>query len=387
METLILGWYILVETHSVLLLTLYASLQYLGTLVAPMFGVVGDRIGHRNLLCLMRGGFTVLATILALLAFLGRLDPVAVLAIAAVAGLGRPSDFVMRFALIGVTVTGPQLMSAMSVSRTTSDSSRVIGALTGAGLVASLGMGPACAGIALLYAASLAFSLGVSSRPAAAEAAPALAPTSRRSPWRDLREGVRYVRSEPHLTGTMCLAFLLNLTAFPVALGLLPYVAKEIYGTGQTGLGVLVAAFSCGGLVGSVVLYRSGHLFRPARTMVVCLALWHAVNIVFALAETAAIGIALLFLSGVAQSLCLIPMSAMLMRTSREELRGRVMGIRVLAVYGLPIGLIASSPLITSIGFKAAMVLYGLFGIACILAIAFFWRDHLWRTGAIANRR
>ena len=46
MEVLILGWYVLVETGSVLQLTLYASLLQLGTLVAPMIGVVGDRIGH-----------------------------------------------------------------------------------------------------------------------------------------------------------------------------------------------------------------------------------------------------------------------------------------------------------------------------------------------------
>ena len=51
METLILGWYVLVESQSVLLFTVFASLQYTGTLIAPMFGVAGDRIGHRNLLC------------------------------------------------------------------------------------------------------------------------------------------------------------------------------------------------------------------------------------------------------------------------------------------------------------------------------------------------
>ena len=53
METLILGWYVLVETGSVLLLTLLASLNYTGTLIAPMFGVAGDRIGHRDLLAMM----------------------------------------------------------------------------------------------------------------------------------------------------------------------------------------------------------------------------------------------------------------------------------------------------------------------------------------------
>ena len=46
METLILGWYVMVHTGSVLLLTAFASLQYLGTLAAPMFGVLGDRLGR-----------------------------------------------------------------------------------------------------------------------------------------------------------------------------------------------------------------------------------------------------------------------------------------------------------------------------------------------------
>ena len=59
METLILGWYVLVETGSVLLLTLFASLTYVGTLIAPMFGVVGDRIGHRDLLAMMRATYAV----------------------------------------------------------------------------------------------------------------------------------------------------------------------------------------------------------------------------------------------------------------------------------------------------------------------------------------
>ena len=50
METLILGWYVLVVTNSVLLLTLFGALQFTGTLVAPGFGVAGDRIGHRRLI-------------------------------------------------------------------------------------------------------------------------------------------------------------------------------------------------------------------------------------------------------------------------------------------------------------------------------------------------
>ena len=117
METLILGWYVLVETESVLMLTLFASLQYLGTLVAPMFGVVGDRIGHGNLLCMMRGFYGLLAAILMTLAFSGVLVPWHVFVIAALTGLVRPSDLVMRASLVGETMPANLWMKAMSISR------------------------------------------------------------------------------------------------------------------------------------------------------------------------------------------------------------------------------------------------------------------------------
>src|SRR5262249_54827494 len=79
METLILGWYILVETGSVLLLTVFASLQYLGTIIAPLIGVAGDRVGHRNVLFAMRAAFMLSATTLTILAFAHALSPLYVL--------------------------------------------------------------------------------------------------------------------------------------------------------------------------------------------------------------------------------------------------------------------------------------------------------------------
>ena len=47
METLILGWYVLVETGSVLLLTLLASLNYTGTLIAPISCAGGMMVATR----------------------------------------------------------------------------------------------------------------------------------------------------------------------------------------------------------------------------------------------------------------------------------------------------------------------------------------------------
>ena len=69
METIILGWYVLVETGSVFMLTLFASMQYLGTLISPMMGVMGDRVGQRNVLCAMRGVYLVMAATLMAVAY------------------------------------------------------------------------------------------------------------------------------------------------------------------------------------------------------------------------------------------------------------------------------------------------------------------------------
>ena len=388
METLILGWYVLVETGSVVMLTVFASLQYIGTLLAPMFGVMGDRVGHRNLLCAMRGLYAALATILMTFAFMGIVTPALVLAITAVMGLVRPSDIGMRAALVAESMPADRLVGAMSIQRTTQDTARIAGALTGAGLVAALGMGPAYMAVSSFYAISVLLTMKAgSAHPAHPPAAGAAGRSARASPWRDLREGLAYVWNTPHLLGAMCFAFLLNLTAFPLFTGLLPYVAKEVYLSDQTTLGYLVAGASFGALLGSMALSRIGHAVRPARMGLVFGAGWYAMLLVFAHTPHAAAGIAVLILTGIVQSMGLIPMTAMLLRNSDVRYRGRVMGIRMLVLYGNLPGLLISAPLIARIGYPLTATLYCAIGLAFTLLIAVRWRVYLWRPGAPANAR
>jgi MFS family permease len=388
METLILGWYVLVETRSVLLLTVFASLAYLGTLFAPMFGVMGHRLGNKKLFCAMRATYATLATALMTLILTGVLAPVHVFIIAALMGLVRPSDLVMRYALIGETMPGNQLMGATSVSRTTQDSARIIGALAGAGLVAALGMGPAYVVIACFYAVSFLLTLGVGGARFASRSPDDLAGVSSRpSPWRDLRDVVAYVWTTPQLLAAMALAFLVNLTAFPLVMGLLPYVAKEMYRTDQTGLGYMIASFAFGALLGSITLSRIGHAVRPARMMVICCAIWYAMVMVFAQMQGLPGGSMALMAAGLAQSLGMVPMQAMLLRSAAERFRGGVVGIRMLMIYGVPIGLLIAGPLIGRFGYPATATFYCAIGLVFILVIAVRWRAHLWSLGAPANTR
>jgi MFS family permease len=379
METLILGWYVLVETGSVLWLTAFGAAQYLGTLVAPLLGVASDRIGHRNVLCAMRATYTVLALVLMALAFAGVVTPVIVLVIAILNGIVRPSDIGMRAALVAETVPSSQLVGAMSVSRMTSDSARVAGAIAGAGVFAAFGMGPAYVIVTLFYALGSVLMLGVAAPLRHVSMAMTPEDAAPSSPWHELKEGLAHVWTTPVLLAAMWLAFLANLAAFPLTNGLLPFVAKDVYGLDQTGLGYLVAAFSSGALLGSVVLSHAGMRMRLPPLMIVATMLWYTLLLVFAQMPGPLLGAAFLVLAGIAQSLGMVTLSIILLRATAEKFRGRVMGVRMMAIYSLPIGLLAAGFLIEWTGYRAVASLYAVVGIICTLIIALRWRAQLWR--------
>lgn len=383
MEGVILGWFVLVSTGSVLALALFGSLQFLGTLISPIFGMAGDRIGNRNLLCIMRGIYVVVASVLATLFVADIATPLAVFVLATVMGLVRPSDITMRNLLVGETMPVELLMRAMSVSRTTADTARIIGALSGAGLVAALGSGAAYLAVCAVYAMSLGltFNVGIRRLRVLAEGA---APVS---PFAALKAGFAYVWATPDVRAATMLAFLMNFAAYPIISSLLPYVAKDIYGMGQTGLGWLVATFSAGALLGSIALSLQGARIRAARTMLVFAVAWFAINLAFSWIRLPQWGMALLFVSGFSQSFCMIPMAVLLLRTTDPAFRGRVMGVRMLAVYGMPLGILLSGPLVEHVGFAITGSLYSLLGVGLTLAIALRCKRYLWNPEAAANMR
>jgi predicted MFS family arabinose efflux permease len=383
MENLILGWYVLSTTGSVEQLVAFGALVWFGSVFSPFFGVAGDRLGFRFLLCATRAVYALLALILTLLTWTGALEPWHVFVIAAIAGLLRPQDNVIRYVLVGQTMRPELLMPALGIQRTTSDTARIAGALAGTGGVALVGMAPAYVVVTAMYVAAFALSLGVAGPPprraqdsAEAAAARALA---------GLKQGVGYVWQRADQLGAFSVAFLVNLLAFPFFLGLLPYVAKEVYATGQSGLGYLAAAFSTGALCGSLVLGARRAPWRAGRVMLAAAAVWFAAVLAFGQASSMALGLALLFVSGVAQSLCMTPLAAVMLRSASDEMRGRVMGIRMLAIWGLPLGLVAAGPLIAYVGFAAATLLYAGVGLAATLAIGWRWRAALWDRSAAAN--
>ena len=375
METLILGWYILVESGSVMLLVIFGALQFFGSLVSPLFGVAGDRFGYRRMLWITRAIYASLAATLLTLSWLHAITPLIVLIIAGIVGLIRPSDMVLRYALVAQTQPPHHLMGALGISRITSDSAR----MAGAGAVAAFGMTTAYIVVTFLYVCSFLLATKVDDN----HSAPAVkeAPT----PIQDLRVAFRYMSHNPVLLGSMGLAFLVNLLAFPLFLGLLPFVAKNIYLTDQAGLGLLGASFAFGGLLVSIVLSSNRFKLRASQTMIISAGVWFGLDLCFANTNHMYFGMALLVVAGFAQSLCLTPLAAVMLRGTEQAYRGRVMGMRMLAIWGLPLGLLLSGPLISTVGFSLTASAYSLCGLLLTVTMTFYWRKHLWRPSSPAN--
>ena len=387
METLILGWYVMVHTGSVLWLTAFGSLQFFGTLAAPMFGVLGDRVGGRIMLCAMRAIYATLAALLACLALTGVLTPAWVLVVAALAGIVRPSDLVMRNSLIGETIPPEHLMGALGMSRATMDSARVVGALVGAGLSTVLGIGYTYVFVTCFYAASVALTFGVSRRPPVPDpgAPPRGAATGavsrggpRLSGWRDLKDALALVLRTPALLAAMWLAFLINLTAYPASSGLLPYVAQRVYHADATGLGFLVASFSFGGLLASIAMVLTGGSRRPERSTVICTVIWFTLLLGFGHLQSMGAGMLTLLVAGFVQNVAMLSMTATLLAAAGDGFRGRVMGVRALAVYGMPVGLMACGILIERIGYPLTITACAAVGLVFTLLIAIRWRASMW---------
>jgi MFS family permease len=307
--------------------------------------------------------------------------------LATLAGIVRPNDQVLRNALIGETIPPPHLMGAVGLSRATMDLARVVGALAGAELSTLLGIERTYVLVTSLYAASLVLTWEVARRrpapdpggsPGEASAEGhdvALIPSRRR----ELKDGLLYVLRTPELLAMMWLAFLINLTAYPISNGLLPYVAKNIFLVGATGLGTLAASFALGSLLGSIATVATGGPRRLARSVLVYTAIWYAILLAFGHLRTMGPGVFAPLVAGFVQSIAMIAMTANLLNASDERFRARVMGVRTLAIYGMPLGLMSSGVLIERVGYPLTISILSLVGLVFTLLIGIRWRASLWQ--------
>lgn len=366
-DLLVLSWYILVETDSPFLVGLLGALRFTGTLLGPIYGIVVDRVDRTRLFVGIRVFMAIVAAVMMALVLTGSLQIWHAFLIATAVGLARQFDLVVRQSLLADVVPRESLMNAVGLARSTMDAARITGALAGGQLLARLGLGEAYVAVTALYLISSLFALGATIGITARFRATG-------NPWQQFGSGIKYMFKDESITAIMFLAFLVNLTVFPLNNGLLPVVVRDVFNAGPTGLSILSATVAAGALAGSVAMAAIGRSRTPARLMLVGIVVWHLSLLVFAFMPTIAFAIPLLAIFGVATSVAMITMQTVLMTSATPEFRGRVMGVRALAIYGLPLGLLGGGWIAEQYGVRSSFLALGVLGLVMTAGAVLKWR-------------
>ena len=126
MEILILSWYILGQTESPLVLGIFAALRFTGTVIAPFFGVIVDSLGRRRIYIFARISFVILSSSIFILTLFDLLSVIAVLIIAALVGLSRSLDMIVRQSVLPIIVSSSQLQNGVALLRTGRDMTQIL---------------------------------------------------------------------------------------------------------------------------------------------------------------------------------------------------------------------------------------------------------------------
>jgi predicted MFS family arabinose efflux permease len=150
-------------------------------------------------------------------------------------------------------------------------------------------------------------------------------------------EGMRYVRSNQTILAVVLITLIMNLWIFP-HVSLLPVFAREVLHKGPIELGFLSTGTGLGSFVGLLTLnflrqrVNVGTLFVVG-TGWMCVAL-----VVFALSHVYPLSWAMLFCAGMGMACFGTLQSTIVLLSTSDEMRSRVMGILVLAIGGDPLG-------------------------------------------------
>ena len=378
MEFVVLVWFVLEETDSALMVGLFGALRFFGNLFAPLWGSIADKSDRRKLLIVTRLSFFIMAGVILFLILSDSLLVWSVFVLVGASGASRAADQVMRQSLLADLMSGGRLMNAIALLRLAQDAAGMIGPVLGGVILSTLGMGPAYVPILVLLLVAVSAIRWISALET--RAAPATT-----SVFRDLALVGGYLRGQPVVLTLLFWAFLVNFAAFPVTLGLLPVFARNELGTGPLGLSALIWALATGAFIGTIILGSAGAINRPGRFVILATLILFGLLLVFSRSQSLGVSLALLVLVGVATSFTMVVMDMMLLRLTSPEFRGRVVGVRATAVYGLPISLLASGALADVLGPSTVIVIIALIGVVSTLPLVFRVRG-LWKLPRASGR-
>ena len=366
LELFILSWYVLQKTESPTILGIYAALRFTGTLFAPLLGVLVDHFGLRRSFNLSRSIFFILSFILVAIFLLEEPSILVILFMSALLGVMRSTDLITRQSVLTHMVSQGELQNAVALSRMGRDLTQIIVPIAAGFLLSSLGTEVTYLGVVILYALSVVLSLMIPKFPR-------IMFDTKSNMWGFFTEGLSYIKSYPFLIALLLIAFIVNLTAFPLNHALLAVISNSMFDTDATGFGIIMGGYSAGALLGSLWISYFSEMRRPSRLMVFGCIFWHVAIFSIAFSTYFYVSVSIVLLAGIFQSFSMVIMAMLILRDTSEDMRSRVLGVRQLAVYGLPLGLVISGFVSENFDVVAALIGNAVVGLLLLAFVLITW--------------
>jgi MFS family permease len=266
METLALGVFVTTVTGRAEATGGIAALAFLpAVLLSPVGGALADRFDRRKWLAAGSLVQAVLALVLTLLAFTGRLTVPAVAVLSLLNGCTNSLINPAFSALISQSVPPEDLSSAVSLNSAQYNLGRIMGPAFAAGVLATGGIAWALAINTLSFVAVFVALWHVRPQPRAS--------VRRREPlWSGIRRGAEVAHADAGIRLSMLGALTLSALVAPF-IGLVPVFAIRVFGQGAAATSLLVTAQGVGAVLAAMLLGPLIERFGRRRLLEACLIL------------------------------------------------------------------------------------------------------------------
>ena len=363
MEAVVLGWFVLTLTDSPFLVGAISAARMSLNILALFAGVAADRFPRNRILASVEFIMTAFAVVMLLLIVSGRLETWHIFAVAVVAGMVRVFQMPAAQSLVADTLPQDRIGNGVAFNTLGRNLAMLIGPLVGGILFTSVGPKGAYIAIAALYFASGWVALYIRSSGTVIRLEP-------ESVVRTVIQGLKYVKGQQVLWGTLVLALIIESSGWTFHTTLMPIFARDVLDADSTGLGLLLFAFGIGAVAASLGWAMAGNLRHVGRLMIGSVVVWHASILVFSTSQSFYLSMAILTVTGAGFASTQVFILSALLGTTQPEYRGRVISLRSLAIYAFALGSMSSGAMAGLWSARRAATIVGTMGIVLVLILA-----------------
>jgi MFS family permease len=359
------SWLVYSLTKSALLLGVVGFAGQIPTfLLAPLAGVVVDRIDRHKVLVWTQTLAMVQSFALAFLTLSHRINIPEVLALSAMQGIINAFDMPGRQSfMVKMVEDRADLSNAIAINSSMVNLARLVGPSLAGLLIAATNEGWCFLVDAVSYIAVIA-SLLMMRLPATPEE------RQETTMLTQLRDGWTYVSASVPIRTILLLFALLSLMGWPFMV-LMPVFAVQVLHGGPHTLGFLMGAVGVGSLASALALVVRRSVRGLTRMIPIAAVAFGIGLICFGLSSSIALSLPLMLITGFGMMQGTTASNTIVQTLVDERMRGRVMSYYTMAFVGMaPFGSLLAGALAHAIGAPHTVIVSG---IACILGAAWFW--------------